>query len=115
MNDVCDVPKVGGLQSGRSSLGNAQKALKMAVQRVQKAITESPKKEKNCDKAKRDDRFPQSKLCRTSALVIFGLQTSSSDEFLYAHDGKMIVVVSEIDGIERQRSVTCSECPGARW
>jgi hypothetical protein len=87
----------------------------MAVQRVQKAVTEAPEEEKDCDKAQREDRLPQSKLCRTSALVIFGLQTSRSDEFLYTHDGKMIVVVSEIDEIERQKSVTCSECPEDRW
>lgn len=56
-DDVCDIPEVGGLQTCRTSLIDAEDTLEMTVQGVEKTVTEAPEEEEDGDQADGQDRL----------------------------------------------------------
>lgn len=85
-----DIPEVGGLQTCRTSLGDAENTLEVAVQGVEKAVTETPEEEEDGDEADGHDRLSQGQLGGASALVVFGLETSGLNEVFKTHDDVMM-------------------------
>jgi hypothetical protein len=81
------LPKVGGLQTGRSSLGDVEDVLEMLVERVEQAVTEAPEEEEDGDESDGPDGLANSELGGVGHALVRDLEGALLEELLDAHGG----------------------------
>lgn len=68
-----NIPKIRSLKTCRSSTINIEDLLEMLVQRIEKAITETPKEEEDRDESNGPDGFSQGEFSCFGNFAIFDL------------------------------------------
>lgn len=73
-------PKVGDLETGRTSLADVESVLEMLVQGVQQTVREAPKEEEDGDEADWEQRLLEGQLGGLCPLLVRGSQGAALPE-----------------------------------